>query len=219
MAERPRRLLGGLTILVLALAGTLAAVRGVAAGRHSPEARERTVSHPCGGHERWTVKVLTDLDASQVKFRPRRKTIDQLRTLARPRSIGRGSSRTGPVEFRTYRVRARLDEAKLEEDEDVHLVIHDEHPEHTMIVEFPDPNCPDAAASFKRAAMERARSAFIAKCGLPSRARFTLLWGEATITGVGFWDLKHATPQRGRAPSDIELHPVLSFTRASCERA
>ena len=29
---------------------------------------------------------------------------------------------------------------------------------------------------------------------------------HATITGVGFWDLKHGNPQLGRAPNDIELH-------------
>jgi hypothetical protein len=37
-----------------------------------------------------------------------------------------------------------------------------------------------------------------------------------TFVGVGFFDLKHGTPQRGRAPQDFELHPVLSFTRGRC---
>jgi hypothetical protein len=39
---------------------------------------------------------------------------------------------------------------------------------------------------------------------------------HATITGVGFWDLKHGNPQLGRTPNDLELHPVLKLTQATC---
>jgi hypothetical protein len=35
-------------------------------------------------------------------------------------------------------------------------------------------------------------------------------------TGVGFFDKKHG--QRGIAPNGVELHPVLSFRSANCER-
>jgi hypothetical protein len=37
-----------------------------------------------------------------------------------------------------------------------------------------------------------------------------------TIVVVGFWDVRHGTPQRGRAPHDVERHPVLSFTGGAC---
>lgn len=51
----------------------------------------------------------------------------------------------------------------------------------------------------------------------PSLRSFTPIGGKATIVGVGFWDVKHATAQRGRAPkNDVELHPVLEFTRGVC---
>jgi hypothetical protein len=48
-----------------------------------------------------------------------------------------------------------------------------------------------------------------------SHRRFMTL--HATITGVGFWDVEHGTPQKGRAPNDLELHPVLKFSRAKCD--
>jgi hypothetical protein len=38
------------------------------------------------------------------------------------------------------------------------------------------------------------------------------------VTGVGFFDVKHSTPQTGVAPNNIELHPVLRLSGASCSR-
>ena len=88
----------------------------------------------------------------------------------------------------------------------------------TMIAEFPDPVCLDTAGSTKIEAMTAARTAFIAACGLPSRSRFVPLEGRATIDGVGFFDVKHGTPQRGVAPNNIELHPVLRNRSFGCRR-
>jgi len=45
---------------------------------------------------------------------------------------------------------------------------------------------------------------------------FDLTGRVAIITGAGFVDVVHSTPQNGVAPNDIELHPVLSFTHATC---
>lgn len=69
--------------------------------------------------------------------------------------------------------------------------------------------------------MGAARDDFISHVTLclgrrPSFGSFTPIGGKATIVGVGFWDVKHGTAQRGRAPQDIELHPVLEFTRGVC---
>jgi hypothetical protein len=47
---------------------------------------------------------------------------------------------------------------------------------------------------------------------------FADLKGTATVTGVGFFDVKHSTPQTGVAPNNIELHPVLRLSGASCSR-
>jgi hypothetical protein len=62
--------------------------------------------------------------------------------------------------------------------------------------------------------MRRARRHLRAACGIPHSSSFTHLRGKATITGVGFFDLRHG--QAGQAPNGIELHPVLKFTDASC---
>lgn len=62
-----------------------------------------------------------------------------LRSLQRPASLKR---RAAPVERTTYRVRASLVSMKVEDDEDVHLVIADpRYPLETMIVEFPAAPC------------------------------------------------------------------------------
>jgi hypothetical protein len=117
------------------------------------------------------------------------------------------------VERRAYRVRALLVESKLEDDQDFHLVIaQPRHRSRTMIVEFPAGDC--TRHSIKRKQMRRARAAFVRACGSPSSSSSTRLRGKAIITGVGFFDFYHG--QTGVAPNAIELHPVLSFTRAHC---
>jgi hypothetical protein len=82
-----------------------------------------------------------------------------------------------------------------------------------MIVELPAANC--LRHSIHRTQMIKARSAFARACGSPSASSFSSRRGRATITGVGFFDVPHG--QTGVAPNAIELHPVLAFTRASCE--
>jgi hypothetical protein len=47
---------------------------------------------------------------------------------------------------------------------------------------------------------------------------FADLKGTATVTGVGFFDVKHGTPQTGVAPNNIELHPLLTLTNTDCSR-
>jgi hypothetical protein len=86
-------------------------------------------------------------------------------------------------------------------------------------VEFPNPSLrAGAATSTKRAAMLSARRTVIAACGPPPASFFAHLQGSATITGVGFFDVRHPRPQRGVAPNQIELHPVLAFRATSCRR-
>jgi hypothetical protein len=187
-------------------------------------ARGGTASHGCGGHERWDIKVLADDEKTQIAVNePLRTTIDNLRNNAtRPAKVSSKVKRIRPVEVTVYSIRARLQEAKLEEDRDIHLVVHDEHPEHTMIVEFPDTACEPAKSSPYAQRMARAREGFyrlVTRCNgrRPSFADWTPLNGRATIKGVGFFDIKHGTEQRGRADNNIELHPVLSFTRGRCD--
>jgi hypothetical protein len=201
-------------IAVVALATAVLVLESLSSGRVEA-ARAARGSHDCGGHERWRVKTLTDPGVRRVKFTPRRATVDRLRAEAVPARITAKTPRLDGVETTTYKVRVTLVEARLVPDEDIHLVIRDEHPRHTMIVEFPDASCQPAAGSTKKAAMREAREALLAACGHIPTA-FVDLKGTATMTGVGFFDKIHG--QKGRAPNGIELHPILSFTRATCER-
>ena len=50
-------------------------------------------------------------------------------------------------------------------------------------------------------------------CGTPG-SNYTVIAGNATITGVGYWGFAHG--QRGVAPNGIEIHPVLGFSAQAC---
>jgi hypothetical protein len=179
------------------------------AARNFAQAEPTSRKSAACGRERWSVKTLTDPAARLINFHPRHTTVSALRRLA-PTGLsvrGVGAERT------TYTIRARLSEAKLEEDEDYHLVVTDlRHHSQTMILEFPSGDC--TRRSMRRQQMARARAAFVRACGSPSSTSLSRLRGEATITGVGFFDVLHG--QTGVAPNGIELHPVLAFTRADC---
>jgi hypothetical protein len=167
------------------------------------------------GVERWSVKTLSDGAARRVNFRPKTTTVQALSKLRSP-GVGSGTARIRGVETTTYRVKALLSDMKLEDDRDIHLVILDPESRRSMIVEFPDVRCNGARSSGKRTAMRKARAALTKACGLPPSDRFVTLSGKATITGVGFFDLKHG--QTGVAPNGIELHPVLRFRTSYCAR-
>jgi hypothetical protein len=104
-------------------------------------------------------------------------------------------------------------EIRVQRDEDIHLVIEDPHHANvTMVVEFPAARCVPHSAEH-RASINRARTTFEQDCGpLPGYKKD--LNGRATITGVGFWDVRH-NPPIGAAPNFIELHPVLGFRLTS----
>jgi hypothetical protein len=181
----------------------------------------------CPGSERWSIKTLTDTPATLVDYRhPLVRTVAQLAAqdpaaLIPPVKILASTPRL-PLERIVYRVKVRLVKAKIEGgtdgDEDIHLVIAGAHPlgqpdGQTMIAEFPKAGCAPESGSAKASQMDKARTAFVAACGTPPKGKPFLYrsTATATITGVGFFDLKHGTPQLGRAPHDRELHPVLKF--------
>jgi hypothetical protein len=184
-------------------------------GAFSSASTQAAPTSPACGVERWAVKTLQDsagraLDLTRVK----KTTVNALRSL--PVKRGAGGSRGGGVESTVYEVPARLVEAKLEKDEDIHVVIKGVTTPGTMIVEFPTVACSGNATTGAKSRIRKARNAFVAACGTPGKSSFTALKGRATIRGVGFFDFKHG--QRGLAPNGIEIHPVLAFTQATCER-
>jgi hypothetical protein len=199
-------------------AALVIAVAGLAAVAVSAVAAQPSRSGATCGVERWAVKTLSDPAASTINFHAKATSVDALRAKV-VQATDSSTPRTPPVETTVYRVHATLLEARREADHDIHLVIAQPGaPTHKMIVEFPDPTCPGAASSIKETQIAKARAAFIATCGAPAAypAPFEMLTGTATISGVAFVDVKHATPQHGVAPNNVELHPVLNITHATC---
>jgi hypothetical protein len=138
--------------------------------------------------------------------------------------------RLAPVEWTVYTVMATLVGAKVEADNDVHLVIADPSDRSsTMICEFPKRECALAQNAILLDRMDVARTAVLtlvpsivqrmamggpvpAEAIDPQTGRLALIpitGVTAQITGVGFFDRPHG--QDGVAPNAIELHPVLDF--------
>ena len=166
------------------------------------------------GVERWRVMTLTDPDVGSINFAPKDTTVDALRSLPAPTLEG-NAPRLAGAEMRTYRVRAVLLKATIEENGDIHLFIADPRSRgHTMIVGLPDRTCTVGAPSSRRRLMTETRKDFVKVCGQPGESSFLRLRGTATITGVGFFNVRHR--QTGAAQNGVELHPVLGFKSTDC---
>lgn len=184
---------------------------------------ERPGVHYCAVF-RWDVKTMTDPGAAQVNLTPTDTTVHALVHLPWTKVVPTHLPRAGeatfaPVELTTYRIQAKLDGWKIAADDgDIHLVVRDPTTDESMIVEFPDPKCTTKASTVDRKPMTAARHAVETDCpGATLRTSFHKLAGEATITGVGFFDKKHN--QTGVALNGIELHPALSFASTDCTQA
>jgi hypothetical protein len=170
------------------------------------------------GKERWPVKTLTDPAAASVDLtHPSVTTVEKLRRLRKPATLGNTTPRLPPVETQSYRVKVLLMSMIKEDDRDIHLVVADPTVGGSMIVEFPDESCTGAASIQARQLMAEARSAIAATCGGEPGRKVVTLRGEALMTGVGFFDKLHG--QGGLAPNGIELHPVIGFESTNCRRA
>ena len=202
------RRLTALAAAALALALTAGAA---ALTRDRPRSAVTLVRGTACGIERWPEKTLADPFASKVNLTPHAATVDGLRKLTRV--VGIGGQRGLGVERTTYRVHVKLVGIKREADSDFHLVIADPTSGKTMIAEFPDPSCTLGAKATLRTRMQTARVAVVTACGFAPNSGYHHVAGKATIAGVGFFDFPHR--QTGRAPNDIELHPVLEFS-GSC---
>ena len=142
---------------VVLVAGSLAAF---AAGRTSPLGSAPLAARaPACGVERWPVKIAAASTTARVNFVPRTTSVRALRRLRRPFALPQ--TRTNrPVETTTYRVHARLVEAKFEDDSDFHLVLADPRTGGTMIVEFPGfAFCLYSGATFAATAEREQRNA------------------------------------------------------------
>jgi hypothetical protein len=166
-----------------------------------------TYASKCVGKERWTVKTGTDGDADEVDLnqQPTPATIGVLTHKSEP-THKPTKARVPPVETTVFQVSATLVEYALESDRDYHLVLKSGRTR--MIAEIPDPACVKAGSPFK-GKIAKARSDFEAHFNPTST--FQTANVPVTVIGVGFFDLKHGTPQHGVARNNIELHPVLDI--------
>jgi hypothetical protein len=165
----------------------------------------QVVSAPACGTERWSVKTLSDPAAVNLKTTSVSATVESLRALPVPGPLALHTPRF-PQELQVYIVHATLKGAKLEADSDFHVVIAGTSGA-TMIAEFPDPAC--VSHRLYRPQIATARQTFVQRFGTPPSTHFVTLRGQATLTGVLFFDTCHG--QRGRAPNCAELHPILNF--------
>jgi len=195
--------------------GRIAFVILLTLGIYLPTVSEQAAQAACGEF-RWPVKPLSDPDRRSVDFHPIATRVRALRHRDRPGiTIGTSTPRISKTEFHTWKVRARAVQAKLEDDNDIHLVISvPRHPSKTMIVEFPKKSC--VASRFKRWKIAEARQQFLNNCGTVSSSSWLDLAGRITLVGVGFWDEQHG--QTGVAPNAIELHSVLNL-KGDCHKA
>ena len=158
----------------------------------------------CGGTERWSVKVLTDVNLNTINFAPVTTTIDSLINLPTPVPTFSNPRITG-IENKVYTIRCHITIKKTESDYDYHLVLSDGA--HTLIAESPDPLCAVASSSAFVTDFISVRN-FINSNIAPGNV-YNVNLPDVDVTGVAFVDLEHG--QTGVAPNNIELHPMLDI--------
>lgn len=155
------------------------------------------------GVERWSVKTLSDADATRVNLTtvvP--TTITALNNFA-VHCAGLPETRTFVEEFQVYEVTGVVQIARNEDDRDVHIALRDPtNLAQTIVVEVVDPACSGAAQSPFVLMLTQARTQYESLGPLQGKT--------FRVRGVGFYDFAHN--QTGRSRSCLELHPVLSIS-------
>lgn len=189
----------------------------------------------CGGQERWAVKDGTDDAAGQIQLNNiTSTTIARLVKIRRPSIVHDNTTRAVPAETMVVRLQARLVQWKIEDDQDYHVVLTDEtlkftpgHGKptgHSVIGEVPSPDClPGSHDEFGTASpllditgsdpmgIRTARDQMDEE--FPD-ADMSGGWNDGggarvEVVGVVFFDRAHG--QVGRAPNNLEIHPILSI--------
>ena len=161
-------------------------------------------SNACGGKERWSVKVLVDSAESTINFTPISTTINKLVNIVTP-APSTTMARYAGVEDKTYKVTCNITLKKSETDNDYHLVLS--NGTNTLIGEIPDPTCSAAASSAFTNQYLAARNFVDTYIGSGNVNKVNIKPVE--VYGVAFVDPPHG--QTGKAPNNLEIHPILSI--------
>ena len=153
------------------------------------------------GVERWSVKTLSDPDATRVDpLSVTATTIAALNALA-SHCAGLPDGRTFAEEFQVYEVLGVVQLTRDEDDRDVHIALADPvDATKTIVVEIIEPAC--ATASPFLTTLRNVRTQYQNLSSLTGRT--------VRVRGVGFYDFAHS--QTGRSQSCIELHPLLGIS-------
>lgn len=166
------------------------------------------------GHERWPAKTLADGSWFSQSIIP--TNIEDLRDVPRPLGVDGMDAPRVEAERRFYHIHGELLGFKLEDDQDIHLVIAPiSNPQQTMIAEIPDPNCMHGAPAAYVHDVALARLAFVKRYGIPPVRTFRLAYQPIELTGALFFDFGH--DQDGAAPNQAEIHPVTAVGNAPTE--
>lgn len=159
----------------------------------------------CGGTERWDVKVMADNEAKQINLSPLLTTISWLRNQKVHRMKG-DETRQG-IEFQAYEVKCYIKFYKKEKDGDLHIVICDtRNGKKTMIAEVPGPKCKLVRQSGFADHYQEVWDYIEKNTTSHSNEKYFMKNKKYTINGIAFIDFNHN--QTGRAPNDLELHPI-----------
>jgi hypothetical protein len=186
----------------------------------------------CGGKERWGPKDGTDAQAANIDLTNiTSEAVTDLVAIHQPEIPSDDKTRIVPDEMHVYRVQARLVKWKHESDGDYHLVLTDDtlnftdetaHPPvlptgHSFIGEVPDPKCfsgSDGSFGSQTPFVDGITSARQAMDQRFPNADQKGNWNDGAaahveVNGIGFFDRPHQ--QVGRAPNNIEIHPILAI--------
>src|SRR4030095_1922908 len=160
----------------------------------------------CGGEERWNVKVVTDPNADKARSGFEETTIADLIKIDTKKPENKYGEDKPRMEIETHLYKIRhcfITDVLRENDNDLHLVIEDGAGNH-MIAEIPDPKCSEAQKSDWIGNFEEARNTLVQFSNNYRHFMFS-------ITGFLFVDKKHG--QTGRAPNNVELHPIIEIKK------
>ncbi len=168
------------------------------------------------GVERWAVKTLADFGTARLAAQPRSTSIAAMVRVPPPADPEQLAGRVPPVETTLWHVRALLQGYVLESDSDIHLLLLDPQTRVPMIGEIPAAFCAPKAYA---AQFDAARQA-VQNLGSHEATLHRIWWLDyrgaqmplVDVWGYGFWDYEHG--QRGVAPNDVELHPVVRIAPA-----